>query len=482
MKQTRTPEAHATARLLLALLVVVACAQAAAHADRVDELVAARMRQRHVPGLALAVVRDGRVVKARGYGLANVELNVPVTTETVFEIGSITKQFTASAVMLLVEDGKINLDDKISRHLSGLPGAWDDITVRHLLTHTSGVRNYTGLAGFELSRRLKRDEFVKLVAAHPLAFRPGEQWSYGNTAYNLLGHIVESASGQTYWEFVNSRLFRPAGMASTRDRDPRNVIPKRADGYEWEGGRLVGRDHDLTDVFSAGAITSTVLDLARWDAALYTERPLKSSLREQMWTPVRLSGGHAYPYGFGWSTLTWRGRRLVFHGGQTAGFAASIQRFLDDRLTVVVLSNLGDIGLSTEVARRVAKFYLPALSLRALRPPPDPDPQLTARLRRALDDRLSGRLDDDWFTPQLRAALGSERAREVTRRIAAYGAPRSFEFVEYEPAANPASRDRASRYRLLAERGALLLRFAVNADGKLSGMALEEEEEWGAER
>ncbi|HYP53567.1 MAG TPA: serine hydrolase domain-containing protein, partial [Pyrinomonadaceae bacterium] len=150
MKKTRTPSKPA--RLVLVLLALAA-ASLSARADRVDELVAARMRQRHVPGLALAVVRGGRVVKARGYGLANVELDVPVTTETVFEIGSITKQITASAVMLLVEDGKLRLDDKIGRHLPGLPDAWDEITVRHLLTHTSGVRNYTGLPGFELGRR-----------------------------------------------------------------------------------------------------------------------------------------------------------------------------------------------------------------------------------------------------------------------------------------------------------------------------------------
>ncbi|HEV2763431.1 MAG TPA: serine hydrolase domain-containing protein [Pyrinomonadaceae bacterium] len=310
------------------------------------------MRERHVPGLALAVVRDGKVIKARGYGLANVELNVPVTTETVFEIGSVTKQITAAAVLLLAGDGKLSLDDRINKHLPNLPDSWADITVRHLLTHTSGVRNYTGLGGFELSRRLKRDDFIKLLAAHPLNFRPGEQWSYGNSAYNLLGHVVESASGQSYFEFVNARIFKPLGMNSTRDRDPRNVIPNRADGYEWEDGRLVGRDHDLTDVFSAGALTSTVLDLARWDAALHTDRLLKASTRAEMWTPVRLAGGQSYPYGYGWNTLTWRGRRLVFHGGQTAGFAASIQRFTDDRLTVIVLSNLGDIGLGSEIARR----------------------------------------------------------------------------------------------------------------------------------
>ncbi|MFN2456540.1 MAG: serine hydrolase domain-containing protein, partial [Pyrinomonadaceae bacterium] len=186
--------------------------------------------------------------------------------------------------MLLVEEGKLSLDDSISKHLPGTPEAWSAITVRHLLTHTSGIRNYTGLVGFELTERLKRDEFIKRIGAHPLAFEPGSAHSYGNTNYNLLGHIIEAASGRTYWEFMRERIFRPLGMSATADRDPRYVLKNRAEGYEWEDGALVGRDYDLTDVFSAGAVVSTVRDLVKWDAALGGERLLKKSSLERIWT------------------------------------------------------------------------------------------------------------------------------------------------------------------------------------------------------
>lgn len=459
---------------LFAALLLLLCAFDTARADKTDDLVGAQMRRRHIPGLALAVVRDGRFVKARGYGLANVELNVPVTTGTVFEIGSITKQITAAAVLLLVEEGKIGVDERVGKYLPNLPEAWNNVTVRHLLTHTSGVKNYTGLDGFELNAKLKRDEFVKRISAHPLNFAPGAQWSYSNTGYNLLGHIVEQVSGQTYWEFVNARIFRPLGMNSTRDRDPRFLVSNRADGYEWEDGALVGRDYDLTDVFSAGATLSTVLDLAKWDAALYNDRLLKSSSRAAMWSPVQLSGGKTHPYGFGWNTLTLRGHRLVSHGGQTAGFSAHIARFVDDRLTVVVLCNLGDIGLAGEVGRRVVKLYIPDLSLKSLKPPADPDPQATAMLRQALEDRIAGRLNPDSLTPNMRALLGSERGKEATRQLASYGTLLSFVFIEREVAAN---NERIARYRAVAGRHTLLLRFVLTEEGKLSAMNVEEEEE-----
>ena len=365
------------------LLLVLLSFAPTARADRTDDLIRAEMQRRHIPGLALAVIRDGRIVKAQGYGLASVELNVPVTTDTVFEIGSVTKQITAAAIMLLVQDGKLRLDDPVSRHLPGTPASWSSITVRHLLTHTSGIRNYTGLPGFELSRRLKRDDFIRAIAGFPLSFAPGESWSYSNTGYNLLGLIIAEVSGQSYWQFVTERIFRPLGMNATRDRDPLDVIPLRANGYERQNDMLRGRDYDLTDVFSAGAIVSTVMDLARWDAALNSERLLSRSSLEQIWTPARLNNGNPHPYGLGWYIEALRGQRVIRHSGQTAGFAASLARYPDSRLTVIVLCNLGELGIAGRIGLGVAKIYNPALSLRALRAQTDPDPQTTALLRRA---------------------------------------------------------------------------------------------------
>src|SRR5215203_4034018 len=178
-------------------------------ADEVDKFVRAAMQERQIPGAAIVVVKNGKIVKKQGYGVASVEFGVPVTTETVFEIGSVTKQMTAAAVMLLVEDGKINPDAQISVYLPNTPEAWRGVTVRNLLTHTSGVKSYTAIgAGFELSKHLTRDEFIKALAAYPLDFEPGSRYSYSNSGYNLLGFIIEAASGKSYWDFMQARIFK----------------------------------------------------------------------------------------------------------------------------------------------------------------------------------------------------------------------------------------------------------------------------------
>lgn len=453
-------------------LLVCLLAALPARADAVDDYVREQMRRRHVPGLALAVVRDGKLVKARGYGLASVELNVPVTPETVFEIGSVTKQITAAAVMLLVEEGKVNLDDPVGKHLPGTPDAWARVTVRHLLTHTSGLKNYTGLKGFELTERLKREEFIRLVAAHPPAFAPGDAHSYGNTNYSLLGYVVEAASGQPYWRFVAERIFRPLGMNATRDRDPHEVIPNRAEGYEWEGGRLVGRDYDLTDVFAAGATVSTVLDLVKWDAALAGEKLLRRSSLEQVWTPTRLNDGRTHPYGLGWYVETLRGHGRVRHNGQTAGFAASIARYREDRVTVIVLTNLGTLGLAGRINQGVAKHYVPALSLKRLGGLTDPDPARTARLRAALADLLAGRVEASAFTRERGAALASEGAREFWREVASYGPLKSLALVAPEPADDA----RTLRYKAALGEHLLLIRFVFADDGRVAEVNVDEEE------
>jgi len=443
-------------------------------ADATDDLIAARMRERHIPGLALAVVEKGKVVKAQGYGLASVEFGVPVTPDTVFEIGSVTKQITAAAVMLLVEDGKLALNDSITKHLTGLPASWRAITVRHLLTHTSGVKNYTGLPGFELSKRMKRDDFIKMIASLPLNFAPGDSWSYGNTPYNLLGHIIEVVSGESYWQFVAARIFRPLGMTASGDRDPKRIIPQRASGYEWEMNALVGRDYDLTDVFSAGAIVSTLNDLVKWDAALSSNKLLKESSRDALWTPVRLNDGATRTYGLGWYIETLRGHHVHRHNGQTAGFAASIARYVDDGVSVIVLSNIGDIGLAGDIARGVAKIYIPSLSLRQLKAPPDSDAPTTEKHEALLRARLLGRaLDASLLTPAMRSSLDTEVAKRLAQRLASYGALQSFAFVENDNA----NGERARRYKAAFDQRIILMKFTASEDGKIAGMVLEEEED-----
>jgi CubicO group peptidase (beta-lactamase class C family) len=322
-------------------------------ADRIDQRVKAEMEREKIPGVAIAIVKDGKTVKAQGYGLANVELNVPATKDTVFEIGSITKQFTATLILQLAEDNKLKLDDKIRQHFPNAPATWHGITLRHLLNHTSGITNYNRLPGFEVTKKLKVDSFLKEIAPHPLMFAPGDAWSYCNSAYNVLGYMVERGTGKSYWQALKTSIFDRCGMISSLSRDQSVVITNRASGYEFENGRLVNRDSDLTDVFAAGAIVSTVVDLIKWDPA----RVLSQSSYEQMCKPVRLNNGTTIAYGLGMRLEDYKGRKNIGHSGSTSGFSASYQRFPDDKLTVIVLCNLGKQGVATGVARAIADLY-----------------------------------------------------------------------------------------------------------------------------
>jgi D-alanyl-D-alanine carboxypeptidase len=325
--------------------------------DQVDQYIETEMAQRRIPGVALRIIKSGKSVKTGTYGLAQIELNVPVKAETVFEIGSVTKQFTAAAILLLAQDGKLAVEDKLSRHLKVIPDHWTNITIRHLLTHTSGVKSYTGLDGFELTKRLTQDQFIKAIGTHALEFQPGDSWKYSNSGYNLLGYVIENVSGRKYLEFLRDRILEPLGMTQTADRFPGTLITNRAAGYEQKRQLHINRDYDLTDVFAAGALISSIGDLEKWNAALDGESLLNATSKEQMWTAFRLNNGEMTQYGFGWRVDTLAGRKNIGHGGSTSGFSASLQRFPEDKLTIILLSNT-DEQVATTMARKLATFYM----------------------------------------------------------------------------------------------------------------------------
>lgn len=303
------------------------------------------------------VVKEGRPIKTAAYGLADVENNVPVTPDTVFEIGSITKQFTAAGILLLQQDGKLSVEDRISKHLKHIPDSWTNVTIRHLLSHRSGIKSYTGLSGFELTRHLTQAQFIETLGKELMEFQPGERFKYCNSGFSLLGYIIENVSGTNYWAFMSQRIFQPLGMEVTGDRKPSRIIPHRAHGYEQTNHAWINRDYDLTDVFAAGAIASTIGDLARWDAALDSDRLLNAESKQQMWTVNKLNSGKPTTYGFGWYIDKLEGHANIGHGGSTSGFSASNQRFPDDKLVVIVLTNT-DEQIATTLAKKIASFFL----------------------------------------------------------------------------------------------------------------------------
>ena len=454
--------------VLLFLLVV----PFAVHADQVDDYVRTVLAERHTPGVAVAVIRNGKVVKLKGYGVASVEFNVPVTTDTVFEIGSVSKQMTAAGIMLLVEDGKVDLDAPISTYLPNTPEAWKPVTVRHLLTHTSGVKSYSSLDGFELSRRVKIDGFIKQLSPYPLEFVPGERNIYSNSGFNLLAYIIETQSGKPYMQFMRERIFTPLGMSKTADRDPQFIIPNRATGYEWSIDRLTGRDGSLTDLMGAGSIVSTISDMVKWDAALSGKNFLKPESRAEWWKQYTFTNGKPSPYGFGWRISDVRGRKLIAHSGQTAGFGAANHRYIDDGLSVIVLTILGELGLGTQIATRISKFYAPALSLKAVTAKPEPVAGLGEKLLAILRARNEGKLDTAPLTPQLVRSLSTERSKASYRRLATLGSPANATFVESDETGTRPS----YRYRVEAGKRLFLWRVATNEEGHISELSLDEEE------
>jgi D-alanyl-D-alanine carboxypeptidase len=342
-------------------LVALACSLCAApaFADKIDAYLKEQMAKGRIPGLAVGVIRNGRLVKAVTYGYTDLEQKTVVGRDTVFEVGAINKQFTAAGIMLLAQAGRLSLDDKIATHLTNTPSTWSNITVRQLMNHTSGIKSYTDMTNsFRLSDHLTQSQFIEVVGGYPLEFSPGALYKYGNSGFLLLGYIIENVTGTNYWDWMTKEVFLPLGMVATGDRNPRRIIPRRAHGYERNNsGSLDNRDTDLTDLFSTGAMATSLNDLARWNEALRNGRILSAANRAQMWAPTTLTDGTVAHYGLGWGVAT-SGRANVGHSGYTSGFSSTYQIYPADRLTIIVLCNLGEESLATILADDLAKFYL----------------------------------------------------------------------------------------------------------------------------
>jgi CubicO group peptidase (beta-lactamase class C family) len=322
--------------------------------DTVDRLVAAEMARAHIPGVSLAVVRGGKVIRAQGFGMADLEHEIPVTPQTVFKIGSVSKQFLATGIMLLAQDGRLSVDDPVAKHFPGTPESWAGITLRHFLTHTSGVLR-EGPA-FDPLKVQPDSVVVHSAFAPPLEFPTGSKYQYCNVCYFTLADIIARTSGKTWPEFLAERVFRPLGMTATRTTTTNELVAHRARGYVWRDSGYVNAP-ELLALRPSGAFLSTVLDMAKWDAALYGDRVLAKASRDAMWTPMRLTGGATSNYGFGWILDSLDGHWRVSHDGSLPGFRAGLARFPNDSLTVIVLTN-ADGARPGVMARDIARLYL----------------------------------------------------------------------------------------------------------------------------
>ncbi len=294
------------------------------------------------PGAAVIVVRDGKVVLRKGYGRANMELGVPIEPDMVFRTGSITKQFTAVAILMLAEQGKLSLEDDITRFFPDYPTKGQKITIEHLLTHTSGIKSYTSLPEWlPLWRKdMPITELIALFKDKPMDFAPGEKWAYNNSAYVLLGAIIEKASGQTYADFIEKNIFAPLGMKHSFYDDTARIIPRRVAGYsKGKDGFINAAYLSMSQPHAAGSLVSSVDDLALWDAALYTEKLVKQDSLKRAWTTSKLNNGKATNYGFGWSIGSYEGHPMIEHSGGIPGFASYAIRMPNERVYVAALTN-----------------------------------------------------------------------------------------------------------------------------------------------
>ncbi len=311
------------------------------------------------PGAAAIAVKDGQVVFRGASGMADLEHRIPLTPASVFRLGSVTKQFTAAALVLLEERGKLSLDDSITQYLPAYPTHGHHITIRHLLTHTSGIFSYTSIPGYMnqgIMRDLTTDELVDVFKAEPMDFAPGEQYRYSNSGYVLAGAIIEKVSGQSYGAFIQENIFEPLGMDHSYYGSHSQIIPNRARGYAQDGQRIENAQYlSMTQPHAAGSLLSTVDDLARWDAALYTDQLLTRDSLAKMIEPGTLNSGEKSNYALGFGVGDFRGTPSISHGGGINGFVTHAMRLPEHKIYVAVLCNV--TGLSpgpAHVAQRIA--------------------------------------------------------------------------------------------------------------------------------
>ena len=322
---------------------------------KVDDYMAAAMRVNRFSG-AVLLARDGQPIESRGYGMANIELGVPNSPETVFRLGSVTKQFTGMAIVLLQERGKLSVNDSICKYLSDCPQTWQPITIKNLLTHTAGIPNYTEFPDFTKTAAMDTTaaELTSRFRDKPLQFALGEKYAYSNSGYYLLGTIIERASGKPYADFLQENIFAPLAMKQTGYDNPVRIIKNRAAGYaRTSDGFINAAPISMSTAYAAGALYSTVGDLLLWDQALYTEKLVSRKSLDEAFTPFKSN------YGYGWSIGKRFDRQVIAHGGGIFGFSAYIARYPADRVTVIVLSNV-EGAPSGEIANSLAAIVFGA--------------------------------------------------------------------------------------------------------------------------
>ena len=420
---------------VLALLLAVANPpppQPVALDDRLSMVAGEAIDSQRAPGGAVAVVRNGQVIYAKGFGVRNIGSDVPTDMNTRFEIGSVTKQFTAAAILQLKEQGKLSLDDSLAKYVPVFPHA-HEVTLRQLLNQVTGLPNYTDVDHF-ISIAKHPGSFEKiegLIAAQPLHFKPGTKWEYSNTNYIALGRVIEIVSGESYSEYIRRHLFAPADMTHSSTLAGEASVSDFATPY-WRGmtnGEKLSPAEPLFDswVTAVGDIVSTAGDLANWDIALESGKIVSPADFALMTTAGKLAGGASDGYGFGLQIDTVDGRKRVWHNGGTFGSSSSNVTFPQDGVDVIVLEN-EDGAATAALTTKIYETMFPDVALAAMRPGDGEDPSVTARLKLLLGAAVKGALPPDQLSPLVRQTISRKQQQQIGEQLATLGTVKNVIF------------------------------------------------------
>ncbi len=439
-------------------------------ARAIDRYLSRELEDQKIPGVAVAIVQDGKTIFRKGYGFANLEHRVPVPEKTMFQSGSVGKVFTVMAVLLLAEEGKINLEAPIGTYFAESPTAWDKITVRHMLEHTSGMTGYPDELDFRKDYTQK--ELLDIYLRIPLDFEPGTRRGYSNVAFGILGMLIERVSGKSYGDFLKERIFDPLQMKDSRIISEADIIPNRASGYRKANGEIknqewVAPSHNND---AAGSLYLNLEDMAKFEAALSQRKLLSPKMYAAMWTPIKTLEDGTEPWGMSWSVNRENGRQLIAHSGGWQGFTANFTRYPEKKLAIILFTNLRAAS-PDRLAFGVLGIVAPELGIAGAVPIKSAEPELDARVQKLVRDLVAEKIDSKMYSGGALEMMQKHGDKAIAE-FKSYGKLKSLDLVGYEKKPNG---NRNAQHRLNFEHKQVILTTNFNSDGKVYEMDVRRE-------
>lgn len=457
-------------RLPRALALSALALAASTFADPIDDLIQREIETKRIPGAAVLILKDDQVVKRTAYGLADVEQQVKMMPEAVFESGSIGKTFTATVIMQLVEEGKLSLDDPIAKHLGDkVPEKWRANTVRHLLAHQSGIPEYALVPSLGLVETWTLDDWWKKMTELPMDFAVGARFAYSNSNYLLLGLIAQAVAGEDINVLRTKRILEKLELKNSLVEDARRIVPNRIPGYLLLPNGIA-RGMAIPHVYGDGSLLNSLEDLATFEKAFREGRLVKPETRDLMQTAQRTTNGRKTGYGLGWMVREVNGVPTISHGGNTGAFSNSLFTVPSEKLTIVLTMNVHNQS-GDGLAQRIAEHYAPALAPIAYKESPDPDPARTEKLLKSVKALAAGELASADLDPDYLERLQTARGRMGLGALARFRTVESMAFLNQEKA-DP---DTLLRYRTKVDGKSVLLTLVVTSEGRLFQVGFRDE-------